>query len=540
MKKQMYTTALAMMASLQAFAGGFLTNTNQNAAFGRNFSQEAMIDVLATYANPAGVAFLTPGWHFALSNQSAIQTRTIDSWFVDPQQGAFLMGTANGQRNTSSIKRFEGKSKAAVIPSFDIAYVQDRWSLGFHFGVVGGGGKCEFSDGLGSFESKVAMLPSVVNAFVGNNDVKGYSLDTYMRGRQYFFGGQLNGTYKVTPNLSVALGLRAVHATNNYYGYVSNMSAVLADGTTMSVHDYLQPALTQLATAIPQAAPLMTEVSKIVGDVRLNCDQTGWGLTPIIGIDWRINDHWNVAAKYEFKTRLRLRNESGESASGSVLAQLEEWEDGKRVEADIPAILTAGVQYSPIQTVRVNLGGHLYFDKQATQYNHREELLDGQSWEILTGAEYDLKDWLTISAGWQHTHYGLGDNSKYITDMSFVTSSNSVGLGARFHVSKNVALDVSYFKTFYQHYDRYQEDYNDIKSNFGSLLSGIQQNVGLIAQGIAAEDVSAGVNPAEDPRIQIIQGLDNRVNALTTASTPGNDRFCRTNDVIGLGIVVNF
>ena len=49
--------AVALMASTGAMAGGFVTNTNHNAAFGRNLSQEAMIDVVGTYANPAGVAW---------------------------------------------------------------------------------------------------------------------------------------------------------------------------------------------------------------------------------------------------------------------------------------------------------------------------------------------------------------------------------------------------------------------------------------------------------------------------------------------------
>ena len=540
MKKQVIMTLLAAATSANVFAGGYVTNTNQNAAFGRNLSQEAMIDVLATYANPAGVGFLAPGWHFALNNQSAFQTRTANSWFVDPDRGAFLLGTVNGDRNTTSTKRFKGKATAPVIPSLDLAYVQDRWSLAFHFGIIGGGGKCEFKDGLGSFESKVALLPSVLNALTGTNDVKGYAMDTYMRGRQYYFGGQINGSYKVTPNLNVAVGLRAVYATTNYYGYVSNMQAVLADGSQVPVQQYMQPMMTQLATAIPQLAPVMAGIAGVAGDVRLNCDQTGWGLTPIIGVDWRINDHWNVAAKYEFKTRLRLENESGESASGSALAQLDEYADGKKVEADIPAILTAGVQYSPVQQVRINLGGHLYFDKQATQYDDRQKHLDGQTWELLAGAEYDINDIFTVSAGWQHTHYGLGDNSKYITDMSFVTNSNSVGLGARIHVSKKVALDVSYFKTIYNHYDKHHEDYNGVKANFGALLGNLKTNVASVAANITQEDMANNVDPRTDPRLQIIQGLNTNVETLSATSTPGHDRLLRTNDVIGIGVVVDF
>ena len=540
MKKKLLMAACAWMVSTVTFAGGYVTNTNQNAAFGRNLSQEAMIDVLATYANPAGVGFLNPGWHFSFSNQSAFQTRTANSWFVNQQYGPFLQGNVNGEQNTTSQKKYKGTSTAPIIPSFDIAYVQDKWSLAFHFAVGGGGGKCEFDDGLGSFESKVALLPSVLNTLTGTNDARGYAFDTYMRGRQYYFGGQLNGTYKVLPNLSVAVGLRTVYASTNYYGYVSNMRVLASDGNYYSMSQYLTPMATTLVMNVPQLEPVMTSISSVAGDVRLNCDQTGWGFTPILGIDWKINDHWNVAAKYEFKTRLRLKNESAETDAGSALAQLDEFADGKKIAADIPGILTLGVQYSPIQKVRINAGGHVYFDKQATQYNHREKELSGQTWEITAGAEYDLNKWATVSAGWQTTHYGLGTNSNYISDMSFVCNSNSYGLGARFRLSKKVALDVSYFKTVYKHYEKYQADYNGIKGNFGRLLSGIATQVESVANNIIQEDIAAGTDPTTDTRLQLINGLSGQMAGISSAQTPGYDNMHRTNDVIGLGVVVNF
>ena len=535
MKKQVFIMLLAVTAPLSAWAGGYLTNTNQNAAFGRNLSQEAMIDVMATYANPAGVAFLNPGWHFAFSNQSAFQTRTANSWFIHPEQGPFLTGTVNGVQNTSASKYYDGKATAPIIPSLDLAYVQDRWSVAFHFGVVGGGGKCEFEDGLGSFESKVAMLPSVLNALAGQNMVKGYSMETYMRGRQYYFGGQLNATYKLTDNLSVAAGLRTLYANSNYYGYVRNMRAVMADGTQKTIAEAMTPMTQQLMAVVPEMEPVMREIASVDGDVNLNCDQTGWGFTPILGIDWRINEQWNVAAKYEFKTRLRLENESGESASGSKLAQLDEYADGKTVEADIPGILTLGVQYSPISQLRLNLGGHIFFDKEATQYGAREKELHNQSWEALAGAEYDINDKITVSAGWQHTHYGLGKDSRYISDMSFVCNSNSVGLGARFHISKTVALDVSYFKTMYRHYDKHHDDYNNVHANFGNLMGQVQSSVAAIAQGIQQSG-----DPNTATKLAVIQSLNQKVGSLETVQTPGHDRLLRTNDVIGVAVSVDF
>lgn len=48
---------------------------------------------------------------------------------------------------------------------------------------------------------------------------------------------------------------------------------------------------------------------KTLADLQLKCDQSGWGLTPIIGIDAKLG-RWNLAAKYEFKTNLNIENKT--------------------------------------------------------------------------------------------------------------------------------------------------------------------------------------------------------------------------------------
>ena len=77
MKKSILSLAF-VLASIGSQAGGLVTNTNQNAAFLRNFAQEGQYgEITAIYANPAGGAFLRKGWHLSLNNQVAIQERDI-------------------------------------------------------------------------------------------------------------------------------------------------------------------------------------------------------------------------------------------------------------------------------------------------------------------------------------------------------------------------------------------------------------------------------------------------------------------------------
>ena len=82
MIKNLLTASLLLLASGTLLAGGLLTNTNQSVHFLRNPARDASIEIDAAYTNPAGVAFLSDGFHISLNNQSAFQTRTITSTFA--------------------------------------------------------------------------------------------------------------------------------------------------------------------------------------------------------------------------------------------------------------------------------------------------------------------------------------------------------------------------------------------------------------------------------------------------------------------------
>ena len=148
--------ALMCLASGNLLAGGMFTNTNQNPIFFRQPAQYAVIGVQGAYYDPAGLVFMNNGWHFGLGNQMAVQSREVTS-----QYAPFAMNVNNPGIDT---KKFKGSTFAPVIPNLDLVYSQDKWAASFHFGVVSGGGSCEFKDGLGSFEAPMALLPAAVNS----------------------------------------------------------------------------------------------------------------------------------------------------------------------------------------------------------------------------------------------------------------------------------------------------------------------------------------------------------------------------------------
>lgn len=495
----------AIASSSATFAGGLLTNTNQHVAFNRMMSREASIGIDGVYYNPAGVVFMGEGSHLAINWQAAWQTRTINN--------DYKLFT-NNVNNPTTPRDFKGKAVAPVIPSFQYAYNKGRWSLQGNFALTGGGGKCTFDNGLGSFEkivsetamgaiglagaidhaANVLLVPGYVRPdhtidrdkfipmFTSDKAFgsKGaYSFNSYMHGRQYYFGLSAGAAYKVTDNFSVYAGLRGIYATCNYYGYVEDIKV-----GNMPLYQVLDPSKENSA------------------NIELSCDQSGIGFTPMLAVDYKTG-RWNFSAKYEFKTRMRLKNKSvnqlpsignlddnlknqmnklftgtfmaagmpQEQASQAVLADknvvattaalkqqfdskidkaIGEYADGKKIAGDIPSLLTVGVGYSPIDELRINVGFHWFDDYNATSYNNRNKLLKKRgTLEFNAGVEYDVTKKITVSTGWQNTNYGLTD--EYMDDKSFVVGSNSVGLGGVYHITKKLDFSVAYFHTFYDH-----------------------------------------------------------------------------------------
>ena len=488
-----------LAATTSATAGGILTNTNQSIDFLRNPARDAAIGLDGVYSNPAGVAFLPEGFHIAFNWQYAHQTRTITS-----NNPLYALGRKN---NGNSAKTFEGVADAPFIPSLQGAYNKGNWSLQFNLSVPGGGGSCEFSDGLGSFESVVGGIAYQLGGLdqiataLGQPapGVSGYDMDGYMQGRQYYFGVQLGTAYKVNKDLSVYGGLRLLYGTATYKARLNNIQVGITatDGNAafMDFGSFLPQAVAQAQGCVSALGGMITKVdagiaqmeaagmtntdqykalvaqkaqlegsrnqlqasetrlsqlSKYADGVNLLCNQSGVGIAPVLGIDYRVGK-FNFAAKYEFKTEIRMKNESTVFDASEIDA-VNKYRDSEEIPEDAPAQLSLGAQWSPIEVVRLNLGSHYYFDKQARWYGDSQKKLDHNSYEILAGAEWDVNDRVTISLGGQLTRYGLTD--QYMNDISFVVNSYSIGFGANFKVNDKVTLKGGYFQTNYGDYDR--------------------------------------------------------------------------------------
>lgn len=464
-KLKLAALALLLSSATTTFAGGLVTNTNQNINFLRNPARDGAIGIDGVYYNPAGVAFLDQGFHLSLNIQNAHQTRTITS--TNP---VFALGEKN---NGNVTKTFGGKADAPIIPSVQAAYNKDKWSFQFNFAITGGGGKCEFENGLGSFESVVGTIASQLEPL----GVKGYDVDGYMQGRQYYYGFTLGAAYKVTDKLSVYGGARLLYGSASYKAKLDNIQVGTAKGY-VPFGDFLDEASNSIAGRIAQVNAAIAQYQAkgepvpeyytqqlaifqgtqqkldMLGvyrnGVNLMSDQTGWGISPIIGIDYKTGN-FNFAAKYEFKTRMRMKNKSTVKEA-SMIDAVNKFQDGTEVEEDSPALLTLGAQWSVCPTVRINAGYHHFFDTDAHMYQHAEKKLDGGTNEYLGGVEWDITKRLQVSGGLQFTRYQLTDD--YMSDMSFVVNSYSFGFGLGYQINDMIKVNAAYFQTNYTDYEK--------------------------------------------------------------------------------------
>ena len=439
MKRFFYSAVLFAVCSSEAMAGGLVTNSNQSASFLRNPARDAVIDIDGVYTNPAGVCFMPNGFHLGLTGQHPEQQRIATTTFQPLALNQNYLGEAT--------RTYKGQASAPIVPSFQAAYVMDKWTVSASFAVGGGGGKCTFDKGIGSLECLVATMPSQLakqnNMPIGTYT---YTLDSYMKGRQYYFGFQVGAGYKINENLSVFGGLRTVFGNASYTGYVKNIKYTSVD---------------QTATA-PYTAAIINGINAQVADMEMTTDQSCVGYTPVISVDYRLNDQWNFAVKYEFRTKMNLENSSEMNEAARGQEALDKFNDkvNKYVRDDIPGTLTLGVQYSPIETVRLNAGYHFYDDCNAKkadkklinadgteEYVAENKLINHGTREFLFGAEWDATKLLTVSAGWQNTHYDLSD--VYMSDMVHNLSSNMIVCGVRLHVTEKISVDLGYMHNFY-------------------------------------------------------------------------------------------
>ena len=437
---------LTVAISNISYAGGIVTNTNQSASYIRMPVQDATVAPDGAYYNPAGLAFLNNGLYISISNQSIFQTETVSNDYT------YL--------NTED---FEGKASAPLFPGIYAALKLGKLAFSLGFNPIGGGGTAEYDKGLPSFEIPISdLVPGM-----GGPANASYTTDIYFKGKSVYWGIQGGVSYKFTDWISGYAGIRYNMAQNNYEGFLknSNLKTVqpgyngradlffrgLEAKYKAAKEQFAQAGLNDSALKYGTLEAQMGIKATLLGDQTAEVEQTGSGITPILGLHFSLlNSNLNIGLKYEFNTALTLKNNTTKDVMVGYdavnKAYVTKFPNGAEFDADIPALLSLGAQYRLFKDLMFTAGLHYYFDKNA-DWDGLEKEIESNTIEIGAGTEYTINDKFLVSLGYFYAAPGV--SNAYQTDMTYQLPSNSFGFGGKYRILSRLDVNLGFMYTAY-------------------------------------------------------------------------------------------
>jgi long-chain fatty acid transport protein len=237
-------------------------------------------------------------------------------------------------------------------------------------------------------------------------------------------------------------------ASSRYEGYVRNIQVNTPEGWMRPgtyLSEFVAPTLTGLQRTIVLATA--SSLNEATADAEIDVKQKGYAIIPVVGLNIKPGDRFNIGLKYEFLTRLELENETVTDGTGM-------FPDGRTFRSDLPALLAAGVSFQANPRLNVSGSIHYYFDKDA-DYGRmvngisvtNSEVINNNFFEAAVGFEYTLTDYLRLSAGYLRTQSGVTSN--FQTDISHSLSTNNGGVGARIAINEMIAVNLGFMMSFY-------------------------------------------------------------------------------------------
>ncbi len=507
MKKLLFSLLCLLMAMDISFAGGLVTNTNQSAAWARMLVRDASTSIDAAYFNPAGLTKLSDGLHISLSNQSIFQKRTISNSLFTGREwegtvkaplfpnvyAAYKTGKFAFSLGFTPIGGGGSADYADGIPMIELPLLQlyDLPGVTGHsvnasfegssvyFGLQGG-----ISYAINDMISVYAGARYVMakNTYIG--EVKDISVvtaggtvraDTYMN----TIAGQLDlGAATLYQTATDMTPLVTNYGTSTFDDAIA---ATAGDPTTQATITALRNGLTNLGVAnagsltLAQGQGAYTQYGNgyaaqadelqagatLMADQEADVVQKGSGFTPIIGLNLSfLEDKLNIGVKYEFKTSMEITNETP-AGKGFVIGMtetgtpIEMFPDGAVTNADMPAMLSIGLNYKFTDKFSTMVGYHTYFDK-GTGWSEIEDptddtktisLIDKNYWEFGVGFEYAITEKFLLSFGYLKAVSGVNDF--YHDDLSYSLKSNTFGLGGAFRLNDMMLINFGGYNTMY-------------------------------------------------------------------------------------------
>lgn len=355
--------------------------SNSTAVIVRDPARQASTEIDAAIYNPAGTAFLQEGWHLSLNGRLSSQNLLIKS-----------------EDNSVSNKTRD------IIPSLQAAYKKGKLTASLSLGNEGGYGDWFaeenplLSNTLNYANNQIfTVFKQIMSSNISSCNTSDELLSkAFVSGRLYNYTARLGAAYQITPHWSFYAGIRCnyysestalqiwrdVKTANStiltpeeYFGQIrrelsSTNSAIVTEAkrvaelVTLSGIDASD--LNSLIEGREQSAQVLDNIIKKYADTPekstlFDKKTSGWGIAPIIGIDYHIGN-LNFGAKYEFATKIRTGDKS--------------------TNFDIPMLLTLGSSWQITENLKVSLGGSWMNQKR------KNALGNSQSTDLSNEANY--------------------------------------------------------------------------------------------------------------------------------------------------------
>lgn len=461
-KTKFWGLAALCLLPVAVNAQSFQDASQTNAAAVRDPARQSSTGIDAVIYNPAGTALLSDGWHFSLNANLATQ-----------------------HMEESSFGRSNRNFALNVNPSLQSAYKKNRLTLSLSLGNEGGYGVWYENENsmlaeclnAGLYEEFFSSFTSMAKTLGTGSEYDRLYRSATVSGHLYNFTGRIGAAYRIDDHWSVYAGLRA-----NYYheGTRTRVRQFVrtSDGNLVSVNKYF----TDLASESDDLADVYL-IFKNAAASRQTIDlvdesNAGWGLSPVIGVDYRVGN-FNFGAKYEFETKVRVGRKGRSFHVPSVLSGGVSWQILDNLKASVGgswqhqkiSSVIGGNQrvYSSDSFLALNMGEASF----SSEYRASGKNYNG--WDLSASLTFKPTDRLAISMG-----YTYDENGKLFKDI--YPQSIFLHKGHRDVVSGGLNYAIS---------DMVQLDLGIRKS---MTTTGYENNIRRWNGGQDATCVSAGIN----------------------------------------------
>lgn len=428
-----------------------------------NQAQTGMIDEVSPYYNPAGLSRLDKGKYIHLGLQFA-----------------------NGHEKMS----YKGKEHKAIlnqlIPNVSLTSVDDNGAYFFTFGGLAGGGKLEY-DGVSGID-----VLSDLDQF---KPLGVYDKGSTLTGKNLYEQAILGRAFTINDQLSVSVAGRIVHGSRNLSGTLNigtNPSTAYKQAKVQQVTQEVSKAVdaatqgsglsaaqiaaikqqkTTQALTLLQTKMNALQQNGLSGD--LDSKREAWGYGFQIGVNYKVNDKLNLAARYDSRIKMNFKAKGSENQlqTADIIGSniglstfYPQYAINSKIRRDLPAILSVGASYKVTDNYLVSTSANYYFNRHAKMdrvttfggHEHGRDYKNG--WEIALGNEYKLNDKFTVIGSVNYARTGAKNSS--FNDTEYALNSVTLGAGLRYKYDDTLSITGSVAHFIYDKEDgNFKEKY---------------------------------------------------------------------------------